>query len=294
MMLKTRKARDNLWAGFFLAPQLIGLLLFTIGPVVFAFVISFMEWNIGSKAEWIGTENYQEQWSDPLFWKVLGNTVQFAIMYIPLTLIGALIVALLLNLKVKGRTVFRTMFFMPVVTSTVAVALVWSWMYNPDYGLINAALSVIGVEGPGWLTSTTWALPSVVILAVWQGIGYNMILFLAGLQSVSPQLYEAARIDGANTWQRFRSITLPMISPTTFFILIMLLINAFQVFNEPYMMTKGGPANETNVIVLHIYQTAFQFFQMGAASSLAFTLFFIILIFTLIQFKFSKWVNYDA
>lgn len=188
----------------------------------------------------------------------------------------------------------RAAYFIPVVTSSVAVALVWTWLYNPSYGLINSVLMSLGIEGPGWLSDMKWALPSIVIMTVWQGVGYNMILFLAGLQGVPSQLHEAAKMDGAGSWQRFWRITIPMISPTTFFVVIMLLIGSMQVFSEPYMMTRGGPADATNVLVLHIYNTAFQFFRMGEASAISFILFVIILIVTLIQFKFSKWVNYDV
>ncbi|OME87084.1 sugar ABC transporter permease [Paenibacillus lautus] len=286
--------RDNAWAYLFIAPQILGLLIFVIGPVVFAFVISFMNWDIGSTQEWVGIDNYSKQVSDPVFWKVLKNTSVFALLNIPLTVVGALIIALMLNQNLKGKTLLRAAYFIPVVTSSVAVALVWTWLYNPNYGLINSILASIGIQGPGWLSDLKWALPSIVIMTVWQGLGYNMILFLAGLQGVPSQLHEAAKMDGAGSWQRFWRITIPMISPTTFFVVIMLLIGSMQVFSEPYMMTRGGPADATNVLVLHIYNTAFQFFRMGEASAISFILFVIILIVTLIQFKFDKWVNYDV
>ncbi|MEK5645621.1 carbohydrate ABC transporter permease [Paenibacillus cellulositrophicus] len=289
-----RWVRDNAWAYLFIAPQILGLLVFVIGPVIFAFVISFMKWDIGSTPEWVGLTNYSKQVSDPIFWKVLKNTSVFALLNIPLTVIGALALALMLNQNLKGKTLLRAAYFIPVVTSSVAVALVWTWLYNPSYGLINSVLMSLGIEGPGWLSDMKWALPSIVIMTVWQGVGYNMILFLAGLQGVPSQLHEAAKMDGAGSWQRFWRITIPMISPTTFFVVIMLLIGSMQVFSEPYMMTRGGPADATNVLVLHIYNTAFQFFRMGEASAISFILFVIILIVTLIQFKFSKWVNYDV
>lgn len=238
--LLQRKIKDNGWAYLFIAPQLLGLLAFIVGPVVFSFVISFMEWDIGSTPQWTGLDNYSKQVSDPTFWKVLGNTTVFALLNIPLTVIGALALALMLNQNIRGKVIFRAAYFIPVVTSSVAVALVWTWMYNPNYGLINSGLSFIGIEGPGWLSDLKWALPSIVIMTVWQGVGYNMILFLAGLQGVSAHLYEAAKIDGAGGWQRFWKITLPMISPTTFFVVIMLMIGSMQIFSEPYMMTRGG------------------------------------------------------
>ncbi|GAB2571085.1 carbohydrate ABC transporter permease [Gracilibacillus alcaliphilus] len=290
----SRRARENMWAYLFIGPQMIGLTLFIIGPIIFAFAISFTEWDIGSTPTWLGLENYTRQLSDSVFWKVVRNTSFFALINIPLTMIGSLIIALMLNQNIKGKVILRTAYFMPVVTSSVAVALVWTWMYNPDFGLINSSLGLIGIEGPGWLSSLKWALPSIAFMTIWQGIGYNMILFLAGLQGISKQLYEAAVIDGANGWQKFWKITFPLLSPTIFFVLVMLLISSFQIFNEPYMMTKGGPADASNVFVLHIYDKAFQFFKMGEASAIAFILFIIILVFTLLQFKFSKWVNYDA
>jgi len=293
-ILTRRWVRDNAWAYLFIAPQILGLLVFVIGPVIFAFVISFMKWDIGSTPEWVGLANYSKQVSDPVFWKVLKNTSVFALLNIPLTVVGALVLALMLNQNLKGKTLLRAAYFIPVVTSSVAVALVWTWLYNPSYGLINSVLMSLGIQGPGWLSDMKWALPSIVLMTVWQGVGYNMILFLAGLQGVPSQLHEAAKMDGAGSWQRFWKITLPMISPTTFFVVIMLLIGSMQVFSEPYMMTRGGPADATNVLVLHIYNTAFQFFRMGEASAISFILFVIILIVTLIQFKFSKWVNYDV
>ena len=292
--LTRRRLKDNAWAYLFIAPQMLGLILFIVGPVLFAFGISFMRWDIGTSPEWIGFANYGKQMTDPVFWKALRNTGMFALLHIPLTVIGSLALALLLNRNLRGKMIFRAAYFTPVVTSSVAVALVWTWLYNPNYGLINSALSAIGIQGPGWLTDLNWALPSIVIMTVWQALGYNMILFLAGLQGVPTHLYEAAKIDGASGWQRFLKITLPMISPTTFFVVIMLLIGSMQVFSEPYMMTRGGPADATNVVVLHIFNTAFQFFRMGEASAISFILFVAILVITLIQFKFSKWVNYDV
>lgn len=293
-IVRKRKKIESYWAYLFIGPQMMGLVLFTIGPVLFAFWISFMNWDIGSEPRWVGFENYVRNLSDPLFWKVLSTTFLFAFMNIPITLCGALILALMLNQRVFAQTAFRTIYFMPVITSSVAVALVWNWMYNSDYGLINTLLSEIGIQGPGWLTDTRWALSSIVLMTVWQGLGYNMILFLAALQGVPSQLIEAAKIDGAGAWMRFWKVTLPMITPTLFFTLIISLIGAMQVFNEPFVMTRGGPADATNVIVLQIYNTAFQFFKMGDASAMSFLLFIIILIFTVFQFRFSKWVNYDV
>jgi len=273
---------------------MLGLLCFIAVPVIFAFMISFMKWDIGSTPEWSGVDNYRKMMSDPTFWKVLKNTFVFVALTVPTMVAGSLLLALMLNSGLRGRTLFRAAYFIPAVTSSVAVALIWTWLYNPNYGLINASLNALGLQGPGWLTDMKWALPSVAIMYVWQGLGYNMVLFLAGLQGVPSHLYEAAKIDGAGSWQRFWRITLPMISPTTFFVVIMLLIGTLQVFSEPYMMTRGGPADATNVMVLHIFNTAFQFYRMGEASAISFVLFLIILCVTYIQFRYSKWVNYDV
>ncbi len=278
----------------YVLPTIVGLILFSAGAVIASFIVSFTQWDIVSPPEWVWLSNYVNLWHSELFWDVFGNTLYFVILAVPLSVICSLALALLVNTQLKGITFFRTAYFLPVVSSMIAVALVWSWIFNPEYGLLNYLLrSIFGVQGPAWLDSTSWALPAMVIVTVWKGLGYSMVIFLAGLQSIPSDLYHAATIDGAGIWRRFRHITLPMLSPTTFFIIVITLINAFQVFEQTYVLTKGGPANSTLTLSYYIYQNAFQFFQMGKATALAYVLFAIIFVVTLIQFRVQKrWVFY--
>ncbi len=288
-----RRRRENLMAYLFISPQLLGVLLFTIGPVIFAFLLSFSEWNLVAPLKWVGLKNYEVQLNHPIFKKALFNTAYFAFASIPLGIVLSLGLALALNRKMRGLTWYRSIYFLPVVTPMVAVALVWAWLYNPDFGVINNILLKFGIKGPKWLASTKWAMPSIIFMSVWKGLGYNMVIFLAGLQGIPQHLYEAARIDGATSWKQFRYITLPMLSPATFFVLIMSMIGSFQIFAQSYIMTSGGPANATMVLVLHIYNLAFRYWKMGEASAVAWVLFTIIFIITLIQFAYSKrWVHY--
>lgn len=285
--------KESTWAYLFIAPQVLGVVLFVLGPIVFSFYLSFTEWDFMTAPNWIGLKNYAELFSDHLFWKVLGNTLYYTIGNIPLLIVFALLLALGLNQEIRFVTVYRAVFFIPVITSVTAVALVWSWMYNPDFGVINTILRALGLPTPGWIASPEWAMPSIILMSVWQGVGYSMVIFLAGLQGVPRELYEAARIDGANSIACFTKITIPLLSPTTFFVLIMALINSFQVFAQPFMMTNGGPADSTYVMVLYIYRMAFRWFDMGKASALSWILFAMIFIVTIFQFKYSdRWVHY--
>jgi multiple sugar transport system permease protein len=256
--------------------------------------MSFTRWEIVSPPEWIGLGNYATMLQSDLFWKVFGNTFYYTLLSVPLSIVLSLALALLVHEKVRGITFFRTTYFLPVVSSTVAVAIVWSWLYHPEVGLINFLLrKALGVDGPRWLSDTDWAMPAMVVMSVWKGLGYNMVIFLAGLQNISEEYYEAARIDGAPAWRRFVNVTLPMLSPTTFFVLIINLIGSFQVFEQTYILTKGGPANATLTLSYYIYQNAFQFFKMGYAASMAYVLFAVILVVTLFQFRLQKrWVFY--
>lgn len=287
--------RETLTAYGFLLPNLIGFLVFTLLPVVAALLISFTSWDLLRPPRWIWFDNYVRMFSDALFHKVLGNTLLYVLGTVPVQMALALLVALALNQRIPGQVFFRTAFFMPVVASTVAVALVWRWIYHADFGLLNSFLYAIGVsDPPSWLSSTRWALPAIIIMSVWQQIGFSMVLFLAGLQGVPQTLYEAARIDGANAWARLRFITLPLLSSTTFFVLVIGIINSFQVFDQALVMTNGGPANATNTIVFNIYRYGFQFFQMGYAAAMAWVLFAIIFVVTVIQFRYQRtWVHYD-
>ncbi len=289
------RRRETSAAFGFLLPNLIGFAAFTFLPVFAALVISFTDWDLLTPPAWAGFENYRKLAVDPLFRQVLRNTALYVLGTVPLQMALALGVAMALNQRIPGQLFFRTAYFMPVVASTVAVALVWRWIFNYDFGLLNSFLYMIGIQDPpNWLGSTRWALVSVIIMSIWQQVGYSMVLFLAGLQGVPQQLYEAAKIDGAGLWARFFFITLPMLSATTFFVLVIGVINSFQVFDQAFIMTQGGPANATNTIVYNIYQNAFQFFNMGYASAMAWVLFAIIFVVTLMQFRLQqRWVNYD-
>jgi multiple sugar transport system permease protein len=278
----------------FISPWLIGFLIFTLGPLIASIFLSLSKWDIFSDPQFVGMQNYVKLFEDPLFKKSLWNTFYYAIFSIPLGMIGGLSLALLLNQKVKGLPIFRTMFYLPSVTSGVAVALLWKWIFNPEFGLANAILNWFGLPSSQWLSSPAWAMPALIIMSLW-GVGGGMLIYLAGLQGIPQQLYEAAELDGAGSWSCFVNITLPMLSPTLFFQLIMGIIGSFQVFTQVFVMTGGGPANATLVYVLYLYRNAFQWWKMGYASALAWFLFAIILVLTLIQFKLApRWVHYDV
>lgn len=278
----------------YLFPTILGLALFSAGAVAASFAISFTHWDIISPPAWAGGDNYVMLWQSDLFWDVFRHTLTFVALAVPLSVVCSLALALLVNTSVPGTALFRTVYFLPVVSSMIAVALVWSWIYHPEYGLLNYLLHVSGgIAGPAWLDDTFWALPAMVIVTVWKGLGYSMVIFLAGLQTIPQDLYHAATIDGAGAWKRFRHITLPMLSPTTFFILVITLINSFQVFEQTYVLTRGGPANATLTLSYYVYQNAFQFFQMGKAAAVAYVLFALVFLVTLLQFRFQKrWVFY--
>ncbi len=279
----------------YLLPTIIGLALFSAGAVAASFLVSFARWDLITEPRWVWLDNYGSLLESGLFWEVFWNTLYFAALAVPLSLVCSLALALLVNARVRGIVLFRTAYFLPVVSSMIAVALVWSWILNPEYGLLNYLLrETLGIRGPSWLDSTTWALPAMVLVTVWKGLGYSMVIFLAGLQGIPENLYHAATIDGAGRWRQFRHITLPMLSPTTFFVLVITLINSFQVFEQTYVLTKGGPANATLTLSYYIYQNAFQFFQMGKASALAYVLFALVFAVTLLQFRVQKrWVFYE-
>ena len=278
----------------YLMPTLVGLLLFSAGAVAASFLISFTEWDIITPPRWIGFDNYAGLWHSDFFWEVLRHTLEFVLLAVPASVLASLALALLVNTSLRGITLFRTAYFLPVVSSMIAVALVWSWMFNPRYGLLNTILGLLfGIQGPAWLDDTSWALPAMVIVTVWKGLGYSMVIFLAGLQNIPADVYHAARLDGAGAWRRFRHITLPLLSPTTFFVLVITLINAFQVFEQTYVLTKGGPANSTVTLSYYVYQNAFQFFHMGNAAAVSYVLFALLFGVTLLQFRLQRrWVFY--
>ncbi len=288
--------REAAWAYFFISPWIIGLIIFTAGPMLASLYFSFSEYNILDAPQWLGLENYRDLISDPLFWKSLQVTVYFASLALPLGLIFGFFLAVLLNQKVAGVNVWRTIYYLPSVIAGVAVALLWVRLFNPRIGLVNPMLAKIGIDGPGWLQDPQWSIPSLVIMSLW-GVGGSMIIYLAGLQGVPTTLYDAAKVDGANLWQRFRHVTLPMVTPVIFYNLVMGLIAAFQYFTEVYVATsgEGGPVRSTLFYNLYLYQNAFKYFDMGTASAMAWILLLIVLALTALVFRSSDvWVYYEG
>lgn len=279
---------------FFLAPSIGAIFIFFFIPVVAAFIISFTDFDIYtlgdfSTLRFIGLDNYSKLLNDELFWTALKNTFYFVVVAGPLSIAVSLSAALLLNSKLaKFKSLFRLAYFLPVVTTLVAVAIVWRFIYHPNFGILNFFLGLVGINPIDWLGDPFWAMPSIILLAVWKNFGYNMIIFIAGLQNIPEELYEAADIEGANVFQKFRHITLPMLAPTTLFVSIITMIGYFQLFAEPYVMTQGGPLNKTLSIVQYMYQEGFRWWNMGYSASIAFVLFIIIFIGTLVQFRIQK------
>ena len=289
------KAKEAIAGYLFISPWLIGFVVFVLGAMIASLVISLYKSNLISTFRFVGFKHYVAAFDDRLFWKALSVTAYYTFSVVPLQTITALLMAVLLNQRLKGQGVYRTVYYLPAVVSSVATISVWWWMLNPDAGLVNAALARIGIEpGPRWLLSEVWALPAIVIMSVW-GSGGSMLIFLGALQGVPHELYESAMLDGATAVRRFVSITIPMISPTIFFSLVMGLIGAFQVFGAAYLMTEGGPNNATLTYVLYLYRKAFEQLRFGYASALAWILFVILMFFTLLIFKSSEvWVYYEA
>ncbi len=283
------------WPALFILPCFMGLGIFTYIPVLMSLGLSFSYWNLLGQPQWVGFSNYSAVLQDPVFWKTLQNTVMFVLGTVSLDVTMALLLALLLNRAIRGIGVFRTIFFLPVITPMVSVALVWGWLYDPNYGWLNAILQLFGVEPIAWLYDKQWALGAIILLQVWKGMGYNMVILLAGLQGIPTHIYESAELDGANGWQQFWRLTLPMLSPTLFFVVTVSLINAFQAFDAVYLLTEGGPENSTQVLVYWLFKNAFQFYKIGPASAMAYILFMIILTLTVIQWQMRKrWVLHEA
>jgi len=291
----SRAARER--AEFYLAitPWIVGLVGFTGGPILASIYFSFTDWNVLTAPRWVGLDNYRELVGvDPIFWVALYNTAFYTLGHVPLTLAVALGAALLVNRRVPFIPFFRTVYYLPTVTAGVAVSILWLWIFNPEFGLVNYALGMVGIQGPGWLFSKEWAKPALIIMSAW-GFGEAMVILLAGLQGVPEHLYEAARIDGAGTWAEFRHVTLPMVSPVIFFVLVVSIINSFQVFTNVWVMTRGGPADATLMYVLQMYLKAFSDLKMGYTSAMAWILFAIVLALTLLQFRFAnRWVYYEG
>ena len=279
----------------FTSPWIIGFFLFILGPMLASIIISFTQWDIITPPEWVGIENYKEMVTkDPLFWKSLKVTLVFTFGLVPLQLILSLLVAVLLNQKVRGLSWFRTIFYLPTVLPIVASSMLWLWILNPS-GLLNFFIRLLGIPAQNWLTSESLALPSIILMSLWGSFGISMIIFLAGLQGVPASLYESAEIDGAGAWRKFFNITLPMISPVIFFNFVMGVIGTFQVFTQGYLLTDGRPNNSTLFYVLYLYRNAFEYLNMGYASAMAWVLFVIIMAATLFILRTSSlWVYYEV
>ena len=278
----------------FIAPMLIGLVLFRLGPIIAALVISFTKWNVRTDPEFVALANYQEMFTSETFWLVLGNTLLFAAVYVPSVIILALIMALLVNQKLRGIGIYRALFFMPYITSMVAVAMVWNWIFSTRFGVLNNVLrELFNAPSTSWLTEyPLWVL---IIVTVWKTSGFQMMIYVAGLQGIPSYLYEAAKIDGATRWQQFRHITIPLLTPITFFVLIFSIIEAFRTFEVTFSMTGGGPLNQSTTLAYYIYQNAFVFNRMGYASSLAYMLMFIVGVITVLNFYGRRrWVIKDT
>lgn len=289
----TQRTEDVFTAYLCLLPWIIGFFVFTLGPLIFSFGLSFFRADLLTRNIFIGLENYSELVRDPLFLKSLRVTAIYAFVSVPLGAVTALAVALLLNQKVVGLGLWRTVYYLPSVISGVAVAVLWMQIFNPRMGLINNMLKVVGIEGPSWIFDSDWALPSLIIMSLW-AVGANMLLYLAGLQGIPTHLYEAAKIDGANIVRRFWHVTIPMLTPTIFFNVVISLIAAFQFFTQSFIMTNGGPNNSTLSMVLFLYRKAFQQTRFGYASAVAWVLFAIIIGFTLMFMRSSSWWVYYA
>jgi ABC-type sugar transport systems, permease components len=288
---KKAAIKRNLVAYSFIAPNFIGFAVFTLLPMIFAFVLAFLEWD-GSpynKMAFVGFRNFIDLFSDDQASAAIKNTIVYTVATVPFTLVMSLLLAVLLNQKIRGRNVFRTISFFPYVASMVAVTAVWNMLFNPTKGPINEILRLFGFSNPpGWSADKDWAMATIVLFSVWKYMGYYMILYLAGLQGINAELYEAANLDGTNAWQRFIHVTLPQLSSTTFFVLIMLIIQCFKVYDVVYMITQGGPGTATLVMVYDIYNKAFVYSSFGAASAEAIVLFALVLIVTLVQFGVEK------
>lgn len=288
------EARQNRAGWAFVAPALALISLFFFVPVLAGLFLSFTDFDIYAigrpdTARFMGLENYRQVLSNPLFWQALGNTFLFVILGGPLSVLTSLVAALLVSAKlVRYPGLFRSIFFMPVVTTLVAVAIVWRYLYHPQYGLLNWALGAVGIHPVDWLGDPHCAMFAIIMMAVWKNFGYNMLIFIAGLQSIPEDLYEAAHLDGAGGWAQFRHVTLPSLGPTFLFVGVMTMLGNFQLFAEPYVMTQGGPLKATTTVVLLMYEEGFRWWRMGMAAALAFVLFVIMFLGTMIQMRLQR------
>ncbi len=296
MLRMSPNARRDLRNGLlFTSPWLVGLLVFTIYPIIASMYFSFTDYSVLKAPRWIGLANYIELFTgDKLFPRSLVNTLYYAAFSLPLGLVGSVLLALMLNKKLTGMSIYRTIFYLPNVVPTVAMSVLWIWLFNPNYGLFNNILTGLGLQGVPWLTSPEWSKPSLILMGIW-GLGGSMVIYLAGLQDIPQHLYEAADLDGANSWQKTLHVTLPMLTPTIFFNLVMGLISVFSYFTQAFIMTNGGPLDSTLFYMLYLYRNAFMYFKMGYASAQAWVLFVIVVSLTLVVFKSSGgWVYYGG
>ncbi len=292
-----RRTVNNLVAFSFIAPNFIGFVVFTLGPIIFAFILAFMHWDGNNPIEFAGLDNFWKLFRDKQFIAAFWNTIIYTGATVPLTLACALGMAILLNQKIFGRNFFRTVAFFPYVASLIAVAVVWNMMFHPEFGPVNMVLYSLGIDPkdlPRWAADRHWAMITVIMFSVWKNMGYFMVIYLAGLQGISAELYEAADIDGASAWQKFWRITLPQLAPTTFFVSVMLTITSFKVFDQVFMITQGGPGTSTLVLVYHIYNEAFVSWDLGYSSMVAMVLFVLVLAITLIQFRLTREAEEDV
>lgn len=281
--------KQSIAASLFILPAILGTFIFIVIPVFCSFGLSFAKWDLINPIEFVGFENYREIFTEPLFFKILLNTVVFAFTTSVFGVTIPLVLASILNSKIRGSEFFKTAYFLPFITPMIVIGIVWEWIFDPNIGLLANLLNI----HINWLYDTNWAMPALIIVSVWKLIGYNMIIFLSSLGAVSNSLFEAAKIDGANSFQTFKNITIPMLSPTIFFVVIITAISSFQVFDLIYLMTQGGPLDSTNVLVYAIYKNAFEYFNVGKASAIAYVLFVIILVLTLIQWNLRKKLVYN-
>ncbi len=291
MSKRRRKTLNILVAYSFIAPNFIGFAVFTLGPILFAFALAFMHWDGSNPIRFAGLANFWKLFSDRVFQSAFWNTIIYTGFTVPLTLICALGLAILLNQKIFGRNFFRTVAFFPYVASLVAVAVVWNMIFHPEFGPVNMVLYSLGVDPrnlPAWAADRHWAMVTIIMFSIWKNMGYFMVIYLAGLQGISTELYEAADIDGATGWQKFWRITLPQLAPTTFFVSVMLTIQSFKVFDQVYMITQGGPGTSTLVLVYHIYNEAFISWDLGYSSMVALVLFLLVLLITVVQFRWTQ------
>jgi multiple sugar transport system permease protein len=287
--------RRGRWLGYIYGgPVIVAFVLFNLYPMALGLYLSFTDWDILRAPVWAGLKNYQTMLTDDLLWQAIGHTLYYAVASVAGTTVLSLGLALALNQRLRSIGLYRTFFFLPAVTSIIAIAMVWRWLYNSEYGLLNGLLEMVGLRGLNWLGDPALAMPAVVLMSVWRSAGFNTVLFLAGLQGVPQEYYEAAQIDGANGWHRFWHITVPIVSPTTFFVVVNGLIGSWQVFDQVYILTRGGPHLSTVTVVYLIYSNGFEWYKTGYASAVAYGLFLIILAFTAVQFAFQRrWVFYS-